>query len=286
MLNVIEVKKLTQIYSADTPFEQVAIFNVSFQVQKGEFVGIMGHTGSGKSTLVQHLNGLLKPTSGTVLINSEDIWAKPREIKKFRFKVGMVFQYPEHQLFEETVFADIAFGPKNMGLSEQEIDERVHEAIKFVGLSPEILTQSPFDLSGGQKRRVAIAGVIAMRPEILVLDEPTAGLDPRGRDEILSHISEYHKKRGATVLLVTHSMEDIARTVDRIIVLRHGELLLDGTPKEVFSEPRILKMAGLSVPQITSVFIRLKELGVPVDTSVYTMEQALAELTSLKGRPL
>ncbi|MCX7615079.1 MAG: energy-coupling factor transporter ATPase [Clostridiales bacterium] len=284
MLNVIEVKNLTQIYSADTPFEQVAIFNVSFQISKGEFVGIMGHTGSGKSTLVQHLNGLIKPTSGSVLINGEDIWAEPKEIKKFRFKVGMVFQYPEHQLFEETVFADIAFGPKNMRLSDEEVEERVHEAIQFVGLSPDILDKSPFDLSGGQKRRVAIAGVIAMRPDILILDEPTAGLDPKGREEILSHISEYHKKQGATVLFVTHSMEDIARIVDRIIVIRRGEILLDGTPKEVFSEAYTLKKAGLTVPQITSVFIRLKEMGIPVDTSVYTVEQALDQLVSLKGR--
>ena len=223
MQNIIEVKNLTQIYSAGTPFEQTALKNVSFEVQKGEFIGIMGHTGSGKSTLIQHLNGLLKPTAGSVIINGADIWEKPKEIKKVRFQVGMVFQYPEHQLFEETVFLDVAFGPKNMGLSEADIKERVLEAVEFVGLKPDILTQSPFDLSGGQKRRIAIAGVIAMRPDILVLDEPTAGLDPRGRDDVLLHITEYQQKRSATVLLVTHSMEDIARTVSRIIVLNRGK---------------------------------------------------------------
>jgi len=282
--NIIEVKNLTQIYSVGTPFEQTALSDISFAVEKGEFVGIMGHTGSGKSTLIQHLNGLIRPSSGSVFIDGEDIWQNPREIKKVRFKAGMVFQYPEHQLFEETVFLDIAFGPKNMGLNESETEERVLEAVEFVGLGHEVLTQSPFDLSGGQKRRVAIAGVIAMRPEILILDEPTAGLDPRGRDEILSHISEYHKKRGATILLVTHSMEDIASTVSRIIVLNRGEILLDGTPRQVFSEPLLLKQAGLAVPQVTRVFLRLKELGVPVDTSVYTVEQAIAQLVALKGR--
>ena len=286
MQNIIEVKNLTQVYSVGTPFEQTALTDVSFSVKKGEYVGIIGHTGSGKSTLIQHLNGLIKPTAGSVFIDGEDIWAKPREIKKVRFKAGMVFQYPEYQLFEETVFADIAFGPKNMGLSESDIEKRVLESIAFVGLDRDVLSLSPFDLSGGQKRRVAIAGVIAMRPEILILDEPTAGLDPKGRDEILSHISEYHRKLGATILLVTHSMEDIARAVSRIIVLNRGGILLDGTPREVFSEPQLLKKAGLAVPQVTRVFLRLKELGLPVDASVYTVEQAAAQLATLKGRPV
>ncbi|MDP4109311.1 MAG: energy-coupling factor transporter ATPase [Bacillota bacterium] len=283
MVKSIEVKNLTHVYSAGTPFETTALSDISFSVEKGEFVGIIGHTGSGKSTLIQHFNGLKKPTSGTVMIEGEDVWANPRDVKKFRFRAGMVFQYPEYQLFEETVFLDIAFGPKNMGLKQSEIEERVLEAVEFVGLSPDILEKSPFDLSGGQKRRAAIAGVIAMRPGILILDEPTAGLDPRGRDDILLHISEYHKKMNATVLLVTHSMEDIAKTVNRITVLSRGKILTDGTPKEVFSEPELLKSAGLSVPQVTRVFLRLRELGAPVDTTVYTVEQAVKQLSALRG---
>ena len=282
---MIEVKNLTHSYSVGTPFEHTAIADISFRVSAGEFIGIIGHTGSGKSTLIQHLNGLLKPTSGTVLLDGEDIWAKPKEIKNVRFKAGMVFQYPEYQLFEETVFADIAFGPKNMGLPDPEISRRVYEAIDFVGLSQDVLTQSPFDLSGGQKRRVAIAGVIAMRPDILILDEPTAGLDPKGCAEILGHISEYHEKRGATVLLVTHSMEDIARSVSRIIALNRGRVFMDGTPGEVFSKSEELKKAGLTVPQVTQIFTRLKEAGLPVDSSVYTVEQAVKQLVALKRRP-
>ena len=283
---ILETKNLTYVYGVGTPFEHVALDRVNLSVEKGEFFGIIGHTGSGKSTLIQHLNGLLRPSSGQVLLAGQDIWAKPDEIKKIRFRVGLVFQYPEYQLFEETVEEDIAFGPKNQGLNEQQIHERVKEAAEFAGLSNELLKKSPFELSGGQKRRVAIAGVIAMRPEVLVLDEPTAGLDPRSRDRLMDRIREYHRVMGSTVLFVTHSMEDIARLVDRIQVMDHAHQLLCGTPREIFGHADRLQKAGLTVPQITQVFLALKKRGIPVATDLYTIEDALQELRRLKGEHL
>ena len=280
---IIKTQKLRHLYSAGTPFEREAIHHIDFEVEKGEFIGVIGHTGSGKSTFIQHLNGLLKPTSGKVLFNGTDIWDSKSTTKDVRFKVGLVFQYPEYQLFEETVYKDIAFGPKNMKLSEDEIDKRVHEAAEFVEIEPDILEKSPFDLSGGQKRRVAIAGVIAMRPEVLILDEPTAGLDPQGRDKIINNIKNYHKALNSTVILVTHDMEEIARSVQRLVVFGDGSIIMSGTPAEVFSRGDELQKIGLDVPEITRVAIRLKELGLPMDASVYTIEQALASLLRLRG---
>ena len=271
MAPILQVQNLTHTYSAGTPFEHKALDNMSFSVERGEFIGIIGHTGSGKSTLMQHLNGLLKPTSGKVLLDGEDIWSDKKLTRQARFRVGLVFQYPEYQLFEETVYKDIAFGPKNMGLSRQEIDRRVREAASFVGLTESQLEASPFDLSGGQKRRVAIAGVIAMEPEVLILDEPTAGLDPVGREEILANIESYRRAKNATIMMVSHSMSDVARLTDRLLVLNGSHIAMDGTPGEVFTRAWELEEMGLDIPEVTRVFMRLKELGLPVEP-VYVEE--------------
>ncbi len=280
---IIETKALTHIYSQGTPFERNALEGVDFSVNQGEFMGIIGHTGSGKSTLIQHLNGLLKPSSGQVLFDGRDIWQDKHFTRQVRFQVGLVFQYPEYQLFEETVFKDIAFGPKNMKLEEDEIRRRVMEAAEFVELSPELMELSPFELSGGQKRRVAIAGVIAMEPKVLILDEPTAGLDPKGREQILNNIRTYQAAKQATVIMVSHSMEEIADSVERLVVVNDAKIAMDGTPREVFSQAEALTQMGLAVPQVTSIFLRLRELGLPVDPSVYTIQQAKAALMALKG---
>ncbi len=282
MTPVLEVRDLQYVYSAGTPFEHKALDGVSFQVQRGEFVGIIGHTGSGKSTLMQQLNGLLKPTSGQVLLDGKDIWETKAATRQARFRVGLVFQYPEYQLFEETVYKDIAFGPKNMGLPKEEIDRRVREAAGFVGLKEEQLLVSPFDLSGGQKRRVAIAGVIAMEPEVLILDEPTAGLDPEGREEILENIQSYRKAKNATIMMVSHSMSDVARLADRLLVMNGSKVAMDGAPAEVFRHAQTLVDMGLDIPQVTRVFLRLRELGLDVEP-VYTLEQAVKTLCGLKG---
>ena len=282
MAPILQVKNLQHIYSVGTPFEHVALENVSFSVERGEFIGIIGHTGSGKSTLIQHLNGLLKPTSGSVELDGVDIWTDKKTTRQARFRVGLVFQYPEYQLFEETVYKDIAFGPKNMKLSAEEIDRRVREAAGFVGLTEEQLGVSPFDLSGGQKRRVAIAGVIAMEPEILILDEPTAGLDPEGREEILQNINDYRKAKNATVMMVSHSMADVARLTDRLLVMNGAKLQMDGTPGEVFTHAEELLDMGLDIPEVTQVFLHLQKMGLPVEP-VYTVEQAVAQLKKLKG---
>lgn len=281
MSSVLELKNLSFVYGQKTPFEKRAVDNVSLSIEKGEFIGIIGHTGSGKSTLVQMLNGLIQPTEGQVLLDGEDIWQNPKEIRKVRFKVGMVFQYPEYQLFEETVYKDIAFGPTNMGKTEQEIDLAVRKAAEFTDLKPELLQKSPFDLSGGEKRRAAIAGVIAMDPEVLVLDEPTAGLDPMGRDVLLSQIVQYHKKRKNTVLLVSHSMEDIARVADRIIVMNESHLVMFDKTREVFSHGRELEKIGLRVPQITKIMLELKEKGYDVPDGILTVDEAFSAVSSL-----
>ena len=282
MKPILEVSNLNYIYSVGTPFEHKALDNISFSVERGEFIGIIGHTGSGKSTLMQQLNGLLKPTSGQVLLDGEDIWSDKKLTRQARFRVGLVFQYPEYQLFEETVYRDIAFGPKNMGLDEKEVDRRVREAAGFVGLAPEQLEVSPFDLSGGQKRRVAIAGVIAMEPEVLILDEPTAGLDPVGRAEILGNIEAYRRARNATIMMVSHSMEDVARLTDRLLVMNGSKLAMDAAPAQVFSHAEELVQMGLNIPQVTQVFLNLKKLGLDV-ANVYTIEQAVAEIKRLRG---
>ena len=279
---ILQVQNLNYIYSVGTPFQHTALEDVSFSVNRGEFIGVIGHTGSGKSTLMQQLNGLLKPTSGKILLDGKDIWADKKLTRQARFRVGLVFQYPEYQLFEETVYKDIAFGPKNMGLSQAEIDRRVREAASIVGLTQAQLDVSPFDLSGGQKRRVAIAGVIAMEPEILILDEPTAGLDPQGREEILQNIEDYRKSHNATVMMVSHSMDDVARLTDRLLVLNGSHLAMDGTPDEVFARAEELVTMGLNIPQVTRVFLELRELGLDVP-SVYTMEQAVDVLKKIKG---
>lgn len=283
MKPVLEVKALTHTYSAGTPFEHKAIDNVDLEVMPGEFLGIIGHTGSGKSTLIQHLNGLLRPTDGQILLDGTDIWERPKEIRKVRFQVGLVFQYPEYQLFEETVYKDISFGPKNMGLEGEEIDCRVRRAAAFAGIDEEMLEKSPFELSGGQKRRVAIAGVIAMEPKVLILDEPTAGLDPWGREAILAQLRSYHKQKGNTVILVSHSMEEIARNVDRIVVMSHSHKLMDGTPEEVFSRADELLQVGLDVPQVTKVAMELQKRGLLADSSVYTIDELVRRLLALKG---
>lgn len=282
MKPILEVKNLTYFYSAGTPFEHKALDDISFSVERGEFIGIIGHTGSGKSTLMQQLNGLLKPTSGTVLLDGQDIWSDKKLTRQARFRVGLVFQYPEYQLFEETVYKDIAFGPKNMGLSPEEVDRRVREAAGFVGLTEQQLEVSPFDLSGGQKRRVAIAGVIAMEPEVLILDEPTAGLDPVGRSEILGNIQSYRKAKNATIMMVSHSMEDVARLTDRLLVMNGSKLAMDAPPAQVFTHAEELTQMGLNIPQVTQVFLELKKLGLDVK-NVYTIEQAAAEIRRLKG---
>ena len=279
---ILQVQNLNYIYSVGTPFQHQALKDVSFCVNRGEFIGIIGHTGSGKSTLMQQLNGLLKPTSGQILLDGQDIWSDKKLTHQARFRVGLVFQYPEYQLFEETVYKDIAFGPKNMGLSPDEIDRRVRESAAIVGLTEAQLQVSPFDLSGGQKRRVAIAGVIAMEPEILILDEPTAGLDPKGREEILKNIEDYRKKHNATVMMVSHSMDDVARLTERLLVMNGSELALDGTPAEVFARAEELVQMGLNIPQVTRVFLELRAMGLDVEP-VYTIDQAVAALKAIRG---
>ena len=279
---ILRIENINYIYSAGTPFEHKALDNVSFSVERGEFIGIIGHTGSGKSTLMQHMNGLLKPTSGKVILDGQDIWSDKKLTRQARFRVGLVFQYPEYQLFEETVYKDIAFGPRNMGLDEKEIDRRVREAAGFVGLTEAQLEVSPFDLSGGQKRRVAIAGVIAMEPEVLILDEPTAGLDPSGRAEILGNIEAYRKAKNATIMMVSHSMEDVARLTDRLLVMNGSKLAMDGTPSEVFTRAQELVDMGLSIPQVTQVFLHLRKMGADVP-NVYTIAQAVEVMKSRKG---
>lgn len=280
----IKVSALRHVYSAGTPFEKVAIDDINIEIPHGQFVGLIGHTGSGKSTFIQHLNALLKPTSGTVTVDGEDINADKITAKNVRYKVGLVFQYPEYQLFEETVYADIAFGPKNMGLSEAEIDERVREAAHFVGVPDEQFEKSPLELSGGQKRRVAIAGVIAMRPGVLILDEPTAGLDPAGCEQILRNICDYRTQTGSTVIIVSHSMDDVARLADRLVVFNHGAIRFDGTPEEVFSQPEELRSIGLAVPAATELAMELKKLGLRLPNSIYTNEQLEKTLVALKRR--
>ena len=280
-MSILELKNISYTYGIGTPFEKKAVNDVSFSVNKGELIGIIGHTGSGKSTLVQMLNGLIKPTSGQVLLDGADIWEKPKEIRKIRFKVGMVFQYPEYQLFEETVYKDIDFGPANKGLSQEEIDKEVRRAARFTDLKDELLDKSPFDLSGGEKRRAAIAGVIAMDPEVLVLDEPTAGLDPMGRDVLLSQIVNYHKERQNTVLLVSHSMEDIARLADRIVVMNKSRLVMFDKTEKVFAKGDELEKIGLRIPQITKIMLQLRKRGVDVPEGVLTVEKAVDYLLPL-----
>lgn len=282
---LIETQNLRYIYGKGTPFEKVALHGANLAINEGEFIGVIGHTGSGKSTLVQLLNGLLKPESGKILLNGVDIWAKPKEIRKVRFQIGLVFQYPEYQLFEETVYKDIAFGPTNKNITDKdELDAIVRRAAEFAGLKESLLEKSPFDLSGGEKRRAAIAGVIAMEPKVLILDEPTAGLDPKGRDRILRQIKNYREQTGSTVLLVSHSMEDIARVADRVLVMNHGNVEMFDTTENIFKQGEHLAEIGLKVPQVTQVFLELKKLGADVDTGVYTMEQAkAAALAYLRG---
>lgn len=271
---ILETQELTYVYSPGTPFEKTAVDHVNLKIEAGEMIGVMGHTGSGKSTLIQHFNGLLHPTSGKILLDGEDIWADKKKIRDVRFKVGLVFQYPEYQIFEETVYKDIAFGPKNMGLDDAEIKRRVLETAHDIGLKEELMERSPFELSGGQKRRVAIAGVMAMEPKILILDEPTAGLDPTGRDMILGHIQAYHKRTKNTVLIVSHSMEDIAGFADKILVMNKGSLFCYDDTERVFSRAEEIAEIGLDVPQITKVFIELKKQGLDFGKDVYTMEYA------------
>lgn len=284
MSPALEIKNLTHCYQPGTPMEVAAIKDANITIEKGEIVGIIGHTGSGKSTLISHFNGLLKPTKGTVLVDGTDIWSSKEALRNSRFKVGLCFQYPEYQLFEDTVFKDIAFGPKNMKLSSDEIKRRVLEASKLAGVKPEMLEKSPFDLSGGEKRRVAIAGIMAMEPEVLVFDEPSAGLDPKGRRDLNNLIKAYHKKTGSTVIIVSHSMEDIAKLVDRIIVVNKAAIAMDGTVSEVFSRSEELKSMGLNVPEITEVFARLKAMGYDVPLDVYTVEYGADKLRELLGK--
>lgn len=280
---ILTVDNITHTYGAKSPFEQHAVRGISLEIQEGELLGIIGHTGSGKSTFIQHLNGLLRPDTGRVLLEGKDIWDDPKKIRNVRFQVGMVFQYPEHQLFEDTIYKDIAFGPKNMGLSEEEVDQRVRQAAAYVGLPEELLEKSPFDLSGGEKRRAAIAGVMAMEPRVLILDEPTAGLDPRGREQVLSMIKEYQKTRGTTVLLVTHSMEDVARVADRVLVMANGQVAMLDTVERVFSRAEELERIGLTVPAVTKILLLLRRAGVAVDTAAYTVPQAADQLLCLLG---
>ena len=285
-MSIIKVEDLSHVYSEGTPFEKTAIHNISLTIPEGEMVGIIGHTGSGKSTFIQHLNGLLKPTSGTITLDGRDIYESKQFTHDVRFRVGLVFQYPEYQLFEETVYKDIAFGPSNMKLSEEEIDERVREAAAFVRVEEELFEKSPLELSGGQKRRVAIAGVIAMRPSVLILDEPTAGLDPGGCQQILQNICEYREKSGSTVILVSHSMDDVARIADRLVVFSQGSILMEGTPEEVFSHPDELTEVGLSVPEPTSIARALREKGVDLGSAIYTTDQLVSAITRWKGGPV
>ena len=280
----IELEGVTYRYGIGTPFEKTAVDHVNLKIERGEFLGIIGHTGSGKSTLIQHLNGLLKPTEGTVRLDGTDIWADPKNMRQVRFQVGLVFQYPEYQLFEATGETDIAFGPRNMGLSEAEVTERVRETAEIIGLSPELLGRSPFLLSGGQKRRVAIAGVMAMRPKVLILDEPTAGLDPKGREEILSEIKRFQDHTGSTILLVSHSMEDIARHAKRILVMNAGRVFCCDTVAKVFSRSAELQQIGLAVPQVTRVCDMLREKGLPLSPDIYTIAQAKEQILALYRR--
>lgn len=275
---IIKTENLSYHYSVGTPFEVAAINNVNLEIEQGELVGVIGHTGSGKSTLVQHLNGLLKPTSGKIIVDDVDIWESKKTLRDVKFKVGLCFQYPEYQLFEETVYKDIAFGPKNMGLSEDEIDKKVLSAAEFVGLKKEHLTKSPFDLSGGEKRRVAIAGVMAMNPKVLILDEPTSGLDPRGRDVLIGMIKEYRQDTGNTVMVVSHSMEDVAKMATKVLVMNKSNVEMYGTVEEIYSESSKIIDMGLDVPQITRVFMKLKEKGVDIRSNVYTVEQGKKEI--------
>lgn len=279
---ILQVRHLTHTYGIGTPFERSAVDDMSFDVADGEFLGIIGHTGSGKSTLIQHLNGLLKPTSGQILLEGKDIWAAPKKIRDVRFRVGLVFQYPEYQLFEETVYKDIAFGPANMGKTGDALDRCIREAARLVGIRDDQLEKSPFELSGGQKRRVALAGVLAMEPKILILDEPTAGLDPAGRENLLANIRDYHRNKGGTVIMVSHSMDEIAQNVNRILVLKSAKVLMQGTPKEVFHRAEELLSAGLDVPQITRVAMALKARGLEIDPAVYTAQDLEKQLLALR----
>ena len=279
---ILQINHLTHTYGEGTPFQRSAVEDVSFQVMEGEFLGIIGHTGSGKSTLIQHLNGLLKPTSGEILLHGKNIWAEPKKIRDVRFKVGLVFQYPEYQLFEETVYKDIAFGPTNQGKTGDELDRCVRESAKLVGIREDQLDKSPFELSGGQKRRVALAGVLAMDPEVLVLDEPTAGLDPAGRENLMANIRDYHRNHKRTIILVSHSMDEIARNAQRILVLKGSHVLMTGTPGEVFARAEELISAGLDVPQVTRIAMALRRRGIPIHPAVYTAEELEGELVRLK----
>ena len=283
MKPIIEIKNLTHTYGKGTPFCRSAVENIDFAVYEGEFLGVIGHTGSGKSTFIQHLNGLLKPTEGQVLLHGRDIWAEPKRIRYVRFQVGLVFQYPEHQLFEETVYKDIAFGPLNQGKKGEELDRCVREAARLAGVRDDQLQKSPFELSGGQKRRVALAGVMAMEPDVLVLDEPTAGLDPAGRENLMANIRDYHRGKGKTVILVSHSMDEIAQNVDRILVLKNSRVLMSGAPAEVFARAEELLSAGLDVPQVTRVARALRERGLDVDPAVYTVADLERQLLRLRG---
>ena len=279
---ILQIKHLTHTYGVGTPFQRSAVEDMSFEVREGEFLGIMGHTGSGKSTLIQHLNGLLKPTSGQVLLAGKDIWAEPKKIREVRFRVGLVFQYPEYQLFEETVYKDIAFGPANMGRTGAELDRCVREAARLVGIRDEQLDKSPFELSGGQKRRVALAGVLAMEPDVLILDEPTAGLDPAGRENLMANIRDYHRNKQKTIVLVSHSMDEIAQNADRILVLKGAHILMTGTPAEVFARGEELLSAGLDVPEVTRIAMALRDRGLPIDPAVYTVEALERQLLALR----
>lgn len=285
-MSIIKIEQLTHLYGKGTPFEQKAIDNINLEIEKGELVGVIGHTGSGKSTLIQHLNGLLKPDSGKILIDGDDIWSSKQQLLKTRFKVGLVFQYPEYQLFEETIYKDIAFGPSNLGFSEAEIKQAVEQACEAVEITSSMLQKSPFELSGGQKRRVAIAGVIAMNPEVLILDEPTAGLDPKGRETILNLINEYHKNSEKTVLLVSHSMEDVARFATKVLVMNKSKVHAYGDVATVFSNGEDMEEIGLSVPQVTKIFTKLKQRGFDVRTDIFDIETAKAELIRLTGGKL
>ena len=280
-MSILETRNLTYTYGIGTPFEKTAVDNVSINIEEGEFLGIIGHTGSGKSTLIQMFNGLIRPTSGQVLLGGEDIWAKPKEIRKVRFRVGMVFQYPEYQLFEETVLKDVCFGPKNMGLNESQALEKAKEALKFTGLPENLWEKSPFELSGGEKRRAAIAGVIAMDPEVLILDEPAAGLDPMGRDDLLDQLLKYHAARKNTILLVSHSMEDIGKVADRVLVMNGGDAVFLDPTREVFSKGKELREMGLKIPQITHVMQKLKAMGLEVDEGTLKVDDALTQLVPI-----